>query len=85
MTKKLWVATSNVKANSNLYNYEKFISKKFNQEFNQEYRKNLNLNFIAGNLFEKFLSKLIKIQLPQIYLESFNDINNFVEKYHSSN
>ena len=42
MTKKLWVATSNVKANSNLYNYEKFISKKFNQEFNQEYRKILS-------------------------------------------
>jgi len=42
MTKKLWVATSNVKANSNLYNYEKFISKKFNQEFNQEYIKILS-------------------------------------------
>ena len=42
MTKKLWVATSNVKANSNLYNYEKFISKKFDQEFNQEYRKILS-------------------------------------------
>jgi len=42
MAKKLWVATSNVKANSNLYNYEKFISKKFNQKFNQEYRKILS-------------------------------------------
>jgi len=42
MAKKLWVATSNVKANSNLYNYEKFISKKFNQEFNQEYIKILS-------------------------------------------
>jgi len=42
MAKKLWVATSSVKANSNLYNYEKFISKKFNQEFNQEYRKILS-------------------------------------------
>ena len=39
MAEKLWVATSNVKANSNLYNYEKFISKKFNQQFNQNYRK----------------------------------------------
>ena len=42
MAKKLWVATSSIKANSNLYNYEKFISKKFNQEFNQEYRKILS-------------------------------------------
>ena len=42
MAKKLWVATSNVKANSNLYNYEKFISKKFNQKFNQEYIKILS-------------------------------------------
>jgi len=39
MAKKLWVATSNVKASSNLYKYEKFISKKFNQNFNQEYSK----------------------------------------------
>ena len=42
MAKKLWVATSSIKANSNLYNYEKFISKKFNQEFNQEYIKILS-------------------------------------------
>ena len=42
MAKKLWVATTNVKANSNLYNYEKFISKKFNQKFNQEYIKILS-------------------------------------------
>ena len=42
MAKKLWVATSSIKANSNLYNYEKFISKKFNQEFNREYIKILS-------------------------------------------
>jgi acetoacetyl-CoA synthetase len=42
MAKKLWVATSNVKGNSNLYNYEKFISKKFNQQFNQKYSKILS-------------------------------------------
>ena len=42
MSEKLWEAKPSVKANSNLYNYEKFISKKFNKNFNQKYEKILN-------------------------------------------
>ena len=42
MSEKLWEAKLSVKANSNLYNYEKFISKKFNKNFNQKYKKILN-------------------------------------------
>ena len=42
MAKKLWVAKFSVKTNSNLYNYEKFISKKFNRKFNQNYKKILS-------------------------------------------
>ena len=58
MTKKLWVATSNVKANSNLYNYEKFISKKFNQQFNQNYRKILgwSIENLGNKIFELIVS-----------------------------
>ena len=51
MTKKLWAATSNVKANSNLYNYEKFISKKFNQKFNQKYSKILSWSIKNSDSF----------------------------------
>ena len=65
MAKKLWVATSNVKTNSNLYNYEKFISKKFNQQFNQNYRKILgwsikNLDNFWGTIWDYCKVKGIK-------------------------
>ena len=65
MAEKLWVATSNVKANSNLYNYEKFISKKFNQQFNQNYRKILgwsikNLDNFWGTIWDYCKVKGIK-------------------------
>ena len=65
MAEKLWVATSNVKTNSNLYNYEKFISKKFNQQFNQNYRKILgwsikNLDNFWGTIWDYCKVKGIK-------------------------
>ena len=65
MAKKLWVAKSNVKTNSNLYNYEKFISKKFNQQFNQNYRKILgwsikNLGNFWGTIWDYCKVKGIK-------------------------
>ena len=37
MAKKLWEASKDRKLNSNLYDYEKFISKKYNLKFNQKY------------------------------------------------
>ncbi len=42
MTKKLWQAKSDIKSNSNLYNYEKYIFEKFNQKFNNKFNKILN-------------------------------------------
>ena len=42
MAKKLWEASKNRKLNSNLYNYEKFISKKFNSKFSHNYKNILN-------------------------------------------
>ena len=42
MAKKLWAASNNRKINSNLNNYEKYISKKFSQKFNKNYNKILN-------------------------------------------
>jgi len=38
MAKKLWEASKNRKLNSNLYDYEKFISKKFNLKFSNNYK-----------------------------------------------
>ena len=40
--KKLWEATKKVKINSNLYQFEKFISKKYNLNLNKNYQKILN-------------------------------------------
>ena len=42
MAKKLWEASKDRKSNSNLYDYEKFISKKFNLKFNHNYVDILN-------------------------------------------
>ena len=42
MSKILWKANSETKLNSNLYRFEKFISKKFNKKFNKKYEKILN-------------------------------------------
>ena len=42
MAKKLWEASKDRKLNSNLYDYEKFISKKFNLKFSNNYKDILN-------------------------------------------
>ncbi len=42
MAKKLWEASRERKLNSNLYDYKKFISKKFNLKFNNNYKDILN-------------------------------------------
>ena len=42
MAKKLWEASLKRKSNSILYNYENYISKKFNIDFNHKYKSILN-------------------------------------------
>ena len=42
MAKKLWEASKDRKSNSNLHDYEKFISKKFNLKFSYSYKNILN-------------------------------------------
>ena len=42
MAKKLWEASKDRKSNSNLHDYEKFISKKFNLKFRYSYKNILN-------------------------------------------
>ena len=39
MSKKLWEASPQLKKKSNLFQFEKFISKKFKKKFNQNYSK----------------------------------------------
>ena len=39
MSKKLWEASQRLKINSNLHNFEGYISKKYNKKFNQNYSK----------------------------------------------
>jgi len=42
MNKKLWEASLSIKKKSNLYKFEKFISKKFNYKANKNYKKLFN-------------------------------------------
>ena len=42
MTKKLWEASKQRKKNSLLFEFEQFISKKYNKKFNNNYQKILN-------------------------------------------
>ena len=42
MTKKLWEASLKQKKNSNLFAFEKYISKKFSKNFNNDYQKILD-------------------------------------------
>jgi len=42
MTKKLWQASLNQKKNSNLFQFEKYISNKFNIKLNNDFKKILD-------------------------------------------
>ena len=44
MSKKLWEASQTKKKYSNLYKYEKFLSKKYNLNIKQNYFTNIKLN-----------------------------------------
>ena len=39
MDKKLWEASKKIKDNSNLFKFEKFISKKYKKTFNKDFEK----------------------------------------------
>ena len=43
MSKKLWEASQTKKKHSNLYKYEKFLSKKYNLNIKQNYSKILKV------------------------------------------
>ncbi len=49
--KKLWEATKKVKINSNLYQFEKFISLKYNLKFKHNYQKILNWSIKNSAIF----------------------------------
>ena len=49
MNKKLWEASLSIKKKSNLYKFEKFISKKFNYKSNKSYKK--LFNWSINNLY----------------------------------
>ena len=49
--KKLWEATKKVKTNSNLYQFEKFISQKYNLNFKRNYQKILDWSIKSSSFF----------------------------------
>ena len=51
MNKKLWEASKSIKKKSNLYEFEKFISKKFNYKSRKNYEKLFNWSVNNLNSF----------------------------------
>ena len=62
MGKKLWEASKNKKTNSNLYAYEKLISKKFNLKLNNNYNKILNWSIKNSGKFWSSIWDFCKIK-----------------------
>ena len=62
MGKKLWEASKNRKTNSNLYAYEKFISKKFNLKLDHNYNKILNWSIKNSGKFWSSIWDYCKIK-----------------------
>ena len=62
MGKKLWEASKNKKTNSNLYAYEKFISKKFNLKLDHNYKKILNWSIKNSGKFWSSIWDYCKIK-----------------------
>ena len=51
MTKKLWQASLNQKKNSNLFKFEKYISKEFNKKFDNDFQKILDWSIKNSSKF----------------------------------
>ena len=51
MSKKLWEASLSIKQKSNLFKFEKFLSKKFNYKINKNYSKLLKWSINNLDLF----------------------------------
>ena len=62
MGKKLWEASKKKKKNSNLYAYEKFISKKFNLKLDHNYNKILNWSIKNSGKFWSSIWDYCKIK-----------------------
>ena len=68
MNIRLWIASSKTKKNSNLFKFEKFISKRFNKNFNENFKKihdwSVKIKVIFGvvcGIFQKL--KVLKVTL----------------------
>jgi acetoacetyl-CoA synthetase len=62
MSKKLWEASLKQKRNSLLYEYEQFISKKFNKKFNEKYKNILKWSIKAPDDFWSSIWDFTKIK-----------------------
>ena len=51
MSKKLWEASLSIKQKSNLFKFEKFLSKKFNYKINKNYSKLFKWSINNPDLF----------------------------------
>ena len=62
MNKILWEASQKLRINSNLYNFEKFISEKYNKKFNQNYSKILKWSISNSGKFWDLIWNYCKVK-----------------------
>ena len=62
MGKKLWEASQKTKIKSNLYNFENFISKKYNKKFNQNYSSILKWSISNSSEFWDSVWEFTKVK-----------------------
>jgi len=77
MNKKLWEASLSIKKKSNLYKFEKFISKKFNYKSNKNYEK--LFNWSVNNLNSFWSSVWDYTNVKGVKIEKFKYSKEFIK------
>ena len=77
MNKKLWEASSSIKKNSNLYKFEKFISKNSNYNPKKNYKKLFNWSIKNLHFFWSLIWDFTKIKGNKV--EKFKHSKEFIK------
>ena len=77
MSKKLWEASLSLKKKSNLFKFEKFISKKFNYKINKNYNKLFNWSINNLDLFWSSVWDFTKVKGKKV--ERFKHSKEFIK------
>ena len=77
MAQKLWEANFSVKNKSNLFKFEKFLSKKFNYKITKNYKKLFNWSIKNLDLFWSSISDYANVKGKKV--EKFKHSKEFIK------